>query len=177
MGPGADRARLDFGLVVGHLVIAEGHVEQHLMGRRIGQRVGRHPPRVTVRLAAVPQQLDDVEDQRSRFFVGIGRVQEFCELVEVDRTRQQHRVVHRGHAQRGAREVGRDGGQRAAHDAALAVAVVVGVAYVQHRRRGHRAVLVEGGVGGEAAGVDHRAREVQLVEQPLLQAVSHSVEQ
>ena len=141
------------------------------MGRRVGQRVGGHPLGVAVRLTPVPQQLDDVEYQWPRFFVGVARIQQFCELVEVDRAWQEDRVVHRRHAERRAREVGGHRRQRPAHDAALAVAVVVQVMRVQRRGRVQCSVLVEGFVGRKAGRADHRAAEVELVEQPLLQAV------
>ena len=60
-GRGADRPRLDVGLVVGHLVVAEGDVQQHLVRRRVRQRVVGHPVRVAVGLAPVPEHLHQVE--------------------------------------------------------------------------------------------------------------------
>ena len=51
------------------------------------------------------------------------------------------------------------------------------MADVQHGGRGQRAVLMEGGVGREATGADHRPAKVELVEQPLLEAVGQPVEQ
>ena len=97
--PRADRAGLDRRLVVGDLVVAEGDVQQHLMGRRVRQRVGGHPRRVPVGLAAIPEQLHQAEHQRPVFFVRIARVKERREFVEVHRARQQHRVVHRRNAE------------------------------------------------------------------------------
>src|SRR5918996_1212203 len=57
--------------------------------------------------------------------VAVGAVEQSEEGVEVHRAVEQHRVVHRWDSQRGAGEVGRDGGQGTAEDPALAVAVVV----------------------------------------------------
>ena len=94
-------------------------------GGRVRQRVVGHPVRVAVRLAAVPEHLDQRERERLRHRVGVGRLEDRRVGVEVDRAVEQDRVVHRRHAERRAGEVGRDRGQRAAQDPALAVAVVV----------------------------------------------------
>src|SRR5918992_5808901 len=55
---GADHTRLDLGGDVRHLMVAERLVEEHGVPRRVRVRVARHVPRVAVRLAAVPQDLD-----------------------------------------------------------------------------------------------------------------------
>ena len=68
-------------------------------------------------------------------------------------------------------EVRGHSGQRATQDSALAVAVVVEVARVDHPGRGCCPVDVEGAVGQEAGGVVHQPTEVELVEQALLGAV------
>ena len=134
MRGGADRPRLDVGLVVGDLVVAEGDVHQHLVGGVSGQRVRGHPVRVAVRLAAVPEHLHQDEDQRPR------------ELRPGRRGRGQRRT-RRSRPSAGAApssssparpsdarvKSGDDRGEGAAHDPALAVAVVVEVAGVDHR--------------------------------------------
>lgn len=114
------------------------------MGGGAGQRIVGQPVGVTVGLTAIPEHLDQIEDQRPRSFIRIRRIENLGELVEVDRARQQGRVVHRRHAKRRAGEVRGNRGQRAAHDPALAIAVVVEGAGIEHRAARGRAVLVEG---------------------------------
>ena len=53
----ADRPRLDLGGDVGHLVVAEADVQQHLVRAGVRQRVVGHVRRVAVRVGAVPQHL------------------------------------------------------------------------------------------------------------------------
>ena len=120
----ADRARLDLGRDVRHLVVAERHELQDGVAGRVRQRVAREVLRVPVGLAAVPQELQQRQDQRALQPVGIGLVEHRRERVEVDAARQQQAVVHGPDVEHRPREVRRHRGQRAARDAALAVAVV-----------------------------------------------------
>ena len=71
-----DRARLDLGRDVGDLVIAERLVQQHLVRRRVRQRVAGHVVRVAVGLAAVPEGLDQGQDQRPLELVRVVRVED-----------------------------------------------------------------------------------------------------
>ena len=137
-----------------------------------GQRVAGHVVRVAVRLAAVPEVLDQREDQRPLELVRVVRVQELRVLVEVDAAPQQRRVVHARHAEHGAVEVGRERGQRAAHDPALAVAVVEQARGVDHRLRLRRPCRT--GTPGslvKPGRVDHQPAQVHEVDEPLLGAV------
>ena len=113
------------------------------MRRRVRQRIVGHVVRVAVRLAAVPEHLHEREDQRPLELVRVvvveaeggidrprerrvDRAEELALRVgrEVRARLQQGRVVHPGHAEHGALEVRGERGERAAHDPALAVAVV-----------------------------------------------------
>ena len=85
--------------------------------RRVRVRVVGHVPGVAVRLAAIPERLDQRQQQRPDQLVRVGRIEHRRERVEVDRAREQQAVVHRRHDQHRAREVGRHRGQRAAGDA------------------------------------------------------------
>ena len=76
---------------------------------------------------------------------------------------EQQAVVHARHDQHRALEVGRHGGQRAAHDAALAAAGVEEPARVD--------LPGERRVGREALRVDHQPAEEHEVEEALLEAV------
>ena len=60
----ADRARLHLGRDVRDLVVGERLVHQDRVGGRARQRVAGHVERVAVRLAAVPEQLDQREEER-----------------------------------------------------------------------------------------------------------------
>jgi hypothetical protein len=60
---GSDRARLDVGGDVRDLVVAEGDVQQDPVDGRVGQRAAAEMLGVAVRLAAVPQDLQEVVDQ------------------------------------------------------------------------------------------------------------------
>ena len=165
VGRGADGGSLDLHGVVRHLVVAEGGLEQHPVGRRARQWIGRHVLCVAVRFAAVPEGLDERHDDVAVEPVGVARVEQGCEGVEVGRPREQRREVHPGHAQDGAGEVGRDGGDGSAHDPALRVAVVHERARVDEARP---FAGPEGGVCGEAPRVAQQPAEEEEVEDPLL---------
>src|SRR5205823_12493718 len=102
----------------------------------------------------------------------VGVVENHRVLAEVGRALEQRRVVHPGDAQRGAGEVGGDRGQAAAHDPALATAVVVEPGAVDNRLPVH----LEGGIGVEARRMDHRPPQVEEVEHALLEPVGGGVE-
>ena len=164
---GADRACLDLGGHVGDLVVAEGHVQQHRVARRVRIVVPGHVLGIAVRLGAVPERLDQRQRQRSLELVGVGRVEHLRERVEVDAAREQHAVAHARHDQRRAVEVGRHGGERAAEDAALAATRVEEPAGVDQRA----AVELKRGVRCEALRVDHRASQEHEVDHRLLEAI------
>ena len=69
----ADRARLDVGGDVRDLVVADRRLHQHRVGRRVRVRVGGHVLRVAVRVRAVPQLLDQREQQRPLELVRVAR--------------------------------------------------------------------------------------------------------
>ncbi len=89
-------------------------------------------------------------------------------ILEVDAAGEQQRVVHAGHVQHRAGDVGLDRGQRTTGDAALAVAVVE-EPLVGRERRG--AVELEGRVRGEPVRRSEQPAEVDEVEVALLQPV------
>ena len=154
-------------------MVAEPHVQQHVVLRRSRQRLVRYVLAVTIRLAAIPEVLDRREQQHPLKPALVSGLEDQLIGVEVDAARQQQAVVHSSHAEHGAREVRRQRSQRATENGALAVGVVVERAGVDRRLR-RRAF--EGLSGGEARRVDHQAAEDQLVEQALLQAVGHRAE-
>ena len=113
MQPRADRARLDRGRPVAHLVVAEGHVHEHRVGLGARQRVGGHVLRVAVRLAPVPQHLHQPEQHLPVGLVRVGLVEEprvrrdvhprrrplvRRAAAEVRAPLEQRGVVHAGHA-------------------------------------------------------------------------------
>ena len=132
-----------------------------------GSGSARQVLRVAVRLAVVPQVLDEREQQRAIERVRVAAVEDLRELGEVAAPRQQQRVVHARDVQRRAREVGVDRRQRAAEDRALAAAVVEEMRGVDHALP----VDPEDGARAEAARVDQVAAEVEEVDQPLLQPI------
>ena len=169
---GADGARLDLRGQVGHLVVPEREQLEHLVRRRVRRRVVRHVPRVPVGLAPVPEDLDQREQQRPLQLVRVGGIQNRRVHVEVHAAREQQAVVHRAHVEDGAIQVRGHGREPAARYPALAVSVVEEAPRVDQRP----AVPLEGGVGGEAAGVDQRPPDEQEVEEALLEAVGQARE-
>ena len=159
----ADRAREHVGLVGRDLPVADRDVQQRAVGRRAGGRVGGDVVRPAVALAAVPQHVDQPEDQRALGLARVGRVEDRAVGLPVRGAAQQHGEVDPGHAEDRALEVGRHRGQRGAEDAALAVAVVV-----QARRVDEP---LERRVRGQALRVDQQPPQVHLVEEALLVAV------
>ena len=113
-----------------------------------------HVPGVAVRLAAVPEHLDQRQEQRA-LERGSGRTASRTERerVEVDAALEQQAVVHRAHVEHRAVEVGRDRGERAARDAALAVAVVEEPAGVDQRAARRR---WNAGLAAKPCRVDQR---------------------
>jgi hypothetical protein len=88
---------LDLGGVVGDLVVAERHLQHHLVRGGVRQRVVGHVVGVAVGLAAVPQHLDQGEPELAleRVLVG-GVVGLAVGALPVDAAVQQGRVVHAG---------------------------------------------------------------------------------
>jgi hypothetical protein len=161
--PGADHARLDLGLDVGHLVVPERLVQQHDVARRVRIGITRHVPGVAVRLAAVPEDLDQRVDQRALGLLGIARVQDRGERAELGAAREQDAEVHRWDDQRRAVEVRRHRRQRPAEDASLAGAGVEEPLRVDP--------AAELGMGVERLRVDHQAPQEHEVEEALLVAI------
>ena len=152
-------------------MVAERHEVQRRMRRSVRIRIGRQVLDVAVRLAAVPEHLDEAEAEAPREGIRIRRDEQRGELVEVDAARDQQRVVRGADREHRAREVLRDRGRRAAEDAALARADEEQVG----PERG-ASVDLERGMAAEAARVDHRAAEKQEVQVRLLQAVGQGTE-
>ena len=145
-----------------------------LCARRAGQRVVRHVVGVPVGVAAIPQHLDHREQERALEQVRVGRAEDGAVGVEVDAAVEQDRVVHPGHAEHGAGEVGRERRERAAEDAALAVAVVEQAAGVDHAL----ALVLERGVRAEPVRVDHEAARGRAeVHEALLEPVGEAREE
>ena len=168
----ADRASLHLDGHVGHLVVAERGMQQHLMRWGVRVRIAGHVVRVSVRLGAIPVELHQREDQRPLELVRVVLVEPGSRLdalevavrvgVEVHRAPQQRRVVHAGHAEHRALVVDGERRERAAHDPALAVAVVEEAALLVLPRH------LEVRMGAQAAGVDHPAAQVELIHEALL---------
>ena len=142
------------------------------MARCVRQRVAGHVPRVAVGLAAIPERLDQGQQQRPLEAVGVGPVEHRAERVEVHAALHQQAVVHRAHVEHRAVEVRGHRGQRAPGDPALAVAVVEEAARVDQR-----ALRVpEGQAGGKALRVHHRPPDVEEVQEALLEPVGQGRE-
>ncbi len=169
----ADRAGHDLGRPLRDLEVADGDLHQHLVGRRVGERIVGHVRGVAVALAAVPHDLEQVEHDRADPEVGVGRVEHaLVGRVVLGALQQQTAEVHAADAEHGAGEVGRHRGQRAAEDPALRVAVVAQRARVDQRLAGG----AEGRVDRETERVGHRPPEEHRVEDPLLEAVGEARE-
>ena len=123
MHASADGSGLDLGRDVRDLVIAEGLVDEHLVGRRAGVGVTGQVLGVPVRLAAVPEHLDDADGEDMIRRVRVGGVEDRLVRVPVGAALEQGAVVHRRDADRGAGPVLGHGRGGPAHDPALAVAV------------------------------------------------------
>ena len=180
-------------------MIAPRDLQQHVVVRRVLEeaagRARRHVRGVAVRIGAVPQRLDEVEDQHPLRLVGIegveharvsqlsgwiarverGRVERRERLRRdvIARARQQDRVIHPRDAQRAALDVDGDGAHRAAVDPALAIAVVVHAARVDERAA---VGILERRIRTEALRMDHQPGQVQEVELTLLRPVDEERE-
>ena len=80
---GADRAGEDVGRDVGHLMVAEGADQQHLLGLDARVGVGGEVLRVRIVLAPVPEQLGQLEGDDSIERIGVGLVEDRLELGPV----------------------------------------------------------------------------------------------
>ena len=165
----ADRARHDIGAPHRDLMVAEGRVQQHFVVRALERRVIGDVVGVAVVLGAVPQHLDQREQGVAVQLVLIRQIDRHREDVEIHAAREQRGVVHAQHAQRTAVDVLGRRDHHAAVDAALAVAVVVDLAVVEHRL----ATDAERLVRSETLRVAQQARQEQLVQHALLRAVRH----
>ena len=117
---------------------------------------------VALVLAAVPEQLRELQHDLLVDRVGVRHGEDGGELVPVDRPVQQHAaVVHARHAQDGPAPLGRERGDGPAHDAALAVAHEVAVVRLEQRL----AAGLERGIRDEARiGVDQPTEELEVHE-------------
>ena len=129
---------------------------------------------VAVVLAAIPEHLDQREQEVAVERIGVGDVERHRVEVEVAAAAQEQRVVGAERAEDAALHVLRDRDHRAAEDPALAVAVVVDRAAVEQRRA---ARVLERGVRREPTRVAQQAREEREVEDPLLAAVGNHLEE
>ena len=171
----ADSAGHQLGGPHAHLVIAVGDVQQHRVGGRIGQGILLDVVHVAAGLGAVPQHLGHGEQEGLVLDAGIAAAvlagaaagEEQAVGLEIDTAAQQHAVGHAGHAQHTAGDILDHAHEGATEYPALAVAVVIDVAVVEHR---HTAGL-EGGVTAQAVLVLEQARQVHEVQQALLLAV------
>ena len=168
---GAGGARRGVGRHVRDLVVAEGDLVHHLVRRRVRQRVVGQLVDVAVGVGAVPQDLDDRQQQRPLELARVGRVQRHGVEREVLAAGQQRGVVDARYAENATVDVGRDGEHGAAVDAALAVAVVVRPGRVDERLEAVALVDLERRVRDQALRVDHQPREVEEVELALLHVV------
>src|SRR5436305_49942 len=98
-------ARLDLGCDVGDLVVAERLVEEDLVRGRAGQRIARDVMRVAVRVGAVPQHLDEREEQWALELLRVRRIEERRVEGEVAAAREQQRVVNYRNAAHAASDV------------------------------------------------------------------------
>ena len=80
-------------------MVAERDLQGHPVLRGVRRRVVGHHMGVAVRLAAVPEHLHQLEEQRMLDLGPVGAVEQRPVEVEVDRARQQDRVVHRADQQ------------------------------------------------------------------------------
>jgi hypothetical protein len=123
---------------------------------------------VPVVLAAIPQELDELQCQEAVGGVGVGAVEERLELGPVAGAGEQQRVVDAGHAEHDPAPFRADRARCAAEDAALAVADELGRAVVDE---GRAVGSLERRVTDEAGGGVEQAPEELLLEQALLHAV------
>ena len=134
----------------------------------VARRPAGHVVRPAVGLAAVPEHLEERDQQAPRAAVRVGRLEDDVVGVEVHRARQEGAVVHRGHAEHRAPPVRRDRGGQPAEDGALRVRVEVQLRGVEQLRP---AGALERGVRGEALRVREQPAQVERVDDPLLEAI------
>ena len=106
---------------------------EHLVWRGVGVRGRGHVPGVAVRLAAIPQHLDQRRQQRVLELVRVVGVEHRAEGVEVDAASDQQAIVHRADVEHGAVEVRATAVSAPPAMSALAVAVVEEPAGVDQR--------------------------------------------
>ena len=154
-------------------VVVRGLVEDALHAHA-GERVVQQMPHVGGWIRAIPVRLGGGDQEVPVEWRRIPEAEDVLEVLEVHRAAHQVAVAHGAHLQREALDVGAEGRDRRAHDAALADAVVVGLAGIEQRLQ--RAGVVHLQLVEIGAHATEAAREHDRVHRALHQALADRVE-